>query len=52
MHVSLQNPAQLTHHLGPMHGAYLSCANKWAAMEAGKIATNITLNDMVCYAVN
>ena len=52
MHVSLQNSAQLTHHLGADARRILELRKQVkAAMEAGKIATNITLNDMVCFAV-
>ena len=52
MHASLQNSAQLTHHLGADARRILELRKQVkAAMEAGKIATNITLNDMVCFAV-
>jgi pyruvate dehydrogenase E2 component (dihydrolipoamide acetyltransferase) len=52
MHVSLQNSAQLTHHLGADARRILELRKQVkSAMEAGKIATNITLNDMVCFAV-
>ena len=52
MHVSLQNSAQLTHHLGADARRILELRKQVkAAMETGKITTNITLNDMVCYAV-
>jgi len=50
MHASLQNSAQLTHHLG----ADARCLNDLRkkikkAVEAG-YPTNITLNDMICFA--
>ena len=52
MHVSLQNSAQLTHHLGADARRILELRKQVkAAMETGKITTNITLNDLVCYAV-
>ena len=52
MHASLQNSAQLTHHLGADARRILELRKQAkAALEAGKIATNITLNDMVCFAV-
>ncbi len=52
MHASLQNSAQLTHHLGADARAILALRKKIkAAFEAGTIDTNITLNDMICFAV-
>jgi pyruvate dehydrogenase E2 component (dihydrolipoamide acetyltransferase) len=52
MHASLQNSAQLTHHLGADARAILALRKKVkAAIEAGTIDTNITLNDMICFAV-
>jgi pyruvate dehydrogenase E2 component (dihydrolipoamide acetyltransferase) len=52
MHASLQNSAQLTHHLGADARRILELRKQAkVALEAGKIATNITLNDMVCFAV-
>lgn len=52
MHASLQNSAQLTHHLGADARRILELRKQVkAAMELGKITTNITLNDMVCFAV-
>ncbi len=52
MHASLQNSAQLTHHLGADARAILALRKKVkAAVEAGTIDTNITLNDMICFAV-
>lgn len=52
MHSSLQNSAQLTHHLGADARRMLELRKKIKnAMEAGTLTTNITLNDMVCFAV-
>ncbi|MHB9141548.1 MAG: dihydrolipoamide acetyltransferase family protein [Paludibacter sp.] len=52
MHSSLQNSAQLTHHLGADARQMLALRKKIkTAMEAGTLTTNITLNDMVCFAV-
>lgn len=52
MHASLQNSAQLTHHLGADARRILDLRKKVKAeMDAGKLAANITLNDMVCFAV-
>ena len=51
MHASLQNSAQLTHHLGADARNVLALRQKVkAAMEEG-YPTNITINDMVCMAV-
>lgn len=52
MHSSLQNSAQLTHHLGADARNILAQRKKAkAAFEAGQIATNLTINDFVCFAV-
>jgi len=52
MHTSLQNSAQLTHHLGADARRMMELRkNVKKAMEAGKLTTNITINDMVCFAV-
>ncbi|MCE5205270.1 MAG: 2-oxo acid dehydrogenase subunit E2 [Porphyromonadaceae bacterium] len=52
MHASLQNSAQLTHHLGADARRMLELRKKAkAALEEGRVAVNITLNDMVCFAV-
>ncbi|MPN02767.1 Dihydrolipoyllysine-residue acetyltransferase component of pyruvate dehydrogenase complex [bioreactor metagenome] len=52
MHASLQNSAQLTHHLGADARRILELRKQVkSAVEAGKLSINITLNDMVCYAV-
>ena len=52
MHASLQNSAQLTHHLSADARRIMElrkAAKK--AVEAGTLTTNITLNDLVCFAV-
>lgn len=52
MHNSLQNSAQLTHHLGADARNILALRKKAkAAYEAGEMTTNLTINDFVCYAV-
>lgn len=52
MHSSLQNSAQLTHHLGADARRILELRKQVkAANESGKLSANITLNDMVCFAV-
>ena len=48
MHQSLQNSAQLTHHLGADARRLLALRKEVKATEG---APNITLNDMVCFAV-
>ncbi len=48
MHQSLQNSAQLTHHLGADARRLLALRKQVKATEG---APNITLNDMVCFAV-
>ncbi len=50
MHSSLQNSAQLTHHLGADARNLLALRKKVkVAMDEG-YSTNITLNDMICFA--
>ncbi|MFB6343016.1 dihydrolipoamide acetyltransferase family protein [Saccharicrinis sp. FJH62] len=51
MHASLQNSAQLTHHLSADARRMLELRKKVKAAMADGYDTNITLNDMVCYAV-
>jgi len=52
MHSSLQNSAQLTHHLGADARRMLELRKKVKkAIEAGTLKTNITINDMVCFSV-
>ena len=48
MHQSLQNSAQLTHHLGADARRLLAIRKELKAKEG---SPNITLNDMVCFAV-
>lgn len=52
MHASLQNSAQLTHHLGA-DARRIQALRKQAkkAFEAGTLSTNLTINDFVCFAV-
>ena len=52
MHTSLQNSAQLTHHLGA-DARKIQSLRKQAkkAFEAGTLSTNLTINDFVCFAV-
>ena len=52
MHSSLQNSAQLTHHLSADARRLLELRKQVKlAMEANTLDANITLNDMVCLAV-
>ena len=52
MYNSLQNSAQLTHMLGADARKVQTLRKKAKkALEEGKIDTNITINDFVCYAV-
>jgi pyruvate dehydrogenase E2 component (dihydrolipoamide acetyltransferase) len=52
MYASLQNSAQLTHHLGADARRILDLRKKAkAAQDEGRLSVNITLNDMVCFAV-
>lgn len=52
MHASLQNSAQLTHHLGADARRMLALRKEAKkALEEGRVSANITLNDMVCFAV-
>ncbi len=52
MHASLQNSAQLTHHLGA-DARNIQNLRKRAkkAFEAGTLSVNLTINDFVCFAV-
>lgn len=52
MYNSLQNSAQLTHHLGA-DARRLQALRKKAkkAYEEGRLEANVTINDLVCYAV-
>jgi len=51
MHASLQNSAQLTHHLSADARKILSLREKVKNLQAEGYEYNITLNDMVCYAL-
>jgi pyruvate dehydrogenase E2 component (dihydrolipoamide acetyltransferase) len=52
MHSSLQNSAQLTHHLGADARNIQNLRKKAKkAFEAGTLSTNLTINDFVCFAV-
>ncbi len=51
MHASLQNSAQLTHHLGADARKMLELRKKVKKAMDNGYPTNITLNDMVCFAV-
>ena len=52
MHASLQNSAQLTHHLSADARQLLQLRKQAkASFESGNTSANITINDMVCYAV-
>lgn len=52
MHRSLQNSAQLTHHLSADARQLLKLRKKFKAdLNEGKISQNVTINDLVCLAV-
>ncbi|MDD4425017.1 MAG: dihydrolipoamide acetyltransferase family protein [Mariniphaga sp.] len=52
MHQSLQNSAQLTHHLSADARQLLKMRKKYKdEFSAGNISQNVTINDLVCYAV-
>ena len=52
MHSSLQNSAQLTHHLGADARNIQNLRKKTKkAFEAGTLSANLTINDFVCFAV-
>lgn len=51
MHSSLQNAAQLTHHLSADARAILDARQKVKAAQADGYEHNITLNDMICSSV-
>lgn len=51
MHKSLQNSAQLTHHLGADARQMLAMRKKVKKAAAERGAANLTLNDMICFAV-
>lgn len=52
MHNSLQNSAQLTHHMSADARVIMALRKKYKkALDAGQITQNITINDLVCFAV-
>jgi pyruvate dehydrogenase E2 component (dihydrolipoamide acetyltransferase) len=52
MHQSLQNSAQLTHHLSADARQILKLRKKFKKQfEEGEVKQNVTINDMVCFAV-
>lgn len=51
MHRSLQNSAQLTHHLSANAALMLQLRREVKVRQEGGYPYNITLNDMVCYSV-
>jgi len=52
MHTSLQNSAQLTHHLSADARNLLATRKKFKReYESGKVNENVTINDLVCLAV-
>lgn len=52
MHTSLQNSAQLTHHMSADARTIMALRKKYKkALDAGQISQNITINDFVCFAV-
>ena len=51
MHASLQNSAQLTHHLAADARSILSLRKKVKKLQEEGYEHNITLNDMICFAV-
>jgi len=52
MHTSLQNSAQLTHHMSADARVIMALRKKYKkALDVGQITQNITINDLVCFAV-
>lgn len=52
MHQSLQNSAQLTHHMSADARKILALRKQYKKkLESGEITQNVTINDFVCYAV-
>ncbi len=52
MHASLQNSAQLTHHMSADARKIMALRKQLKKdFEAGKVSQNITINDLVCLAV-
>jgi pyruvate dehydrogenase E2 component (dihydrolipoamide acetyltransferase) len=51
MHQSLQNSAQLTHHMSADARQIMSLRKTFKKkLEAGEVSQNITINDLVCFA--
>jgi len=52
MHTSLQNSAQLTHHMSADARKIMALRKRFKKeLDAGAIIQNITINDLVCFAV-
>ena len=52
MHASLQNSAQLTHHMSADARKIMALRKRFKMdLDAEKISQNITINDLVCFAV-
>ena len=51
MHASLQNSAQLTHHMGADVSRLLEARKKVKVLQEKGYPHNVTLNDMICFAV-
>lgn len=52
MHASLQNSAQLTHHMSADARKIMALRKRFKKdLDAGIISQNITINDLVCFAV-
>lgn len=52
MHTSLQNSAQLTHHMSADARTIMALRKRFKkAFDKGEISQNITINDLVCFAV-
>ncbi len=51
MHASLQNSAQLTHHMSANAVKLLQYRNQFKKLQESGQKGNITLNDMICFAV-
>ena len=51
MQASLQNSAQLTHHMSANASKMMKYRNEFKKLQESGRTGNITLNDMVCYAV-
>ena len=52
MHASLQNSAQLTHHMSADARKIMALRKRFKKeLDAGSMSQNITINDLVCFAV-